>query len=91
MVWCSDEFYLKAGRPLPDEESFERFVQLENGVGMLRLLESEFRAALLSVEGTRSPPPLPSPPDWRPPPPLRNWWRRLGGNAPASRARWSPS
>lgn len=55
MVWCSDEFYLKAGRPLPDEESFERFVQLENGVGMLRLLESEFHAALLSVEGDEEP------------------------------------
>ena len=57
-VWCSDEFYLKAGRPLPEEDFFEGFAQLENGVGMLRLLESEFRAALLSVEGDETPAPF---------------------------------
>ena len=50
LVWCSDEFYLKAGRPLPDEEGYEEFAQLENGVGMLRLLEAEFRGALSCVE-----------------------------------------
>ena len=49
LVWCSDEFYLKAGRPLPAEEEYEDFTQLENGVGMLRLLESEFDAALACV------------------------------------------
>ena len=46
IFWCSDEFYLLAGRDLPDEEYYESFAQLENGVGMLRLLESEFTAAL---------------------------------------------
>ena len=50
LFWCSDEFYLKAERPLPEEDYYETFTQLENGVGMLRLLESEFRAALLLAE-----------------------------------------
>ena len=46
LVWCSDEFYLIAGRDLPDEDYFEEFTQLDNGVGMLRLLRSEFVRAL---------------------------------------------
>ncbi|MFI3250574.1 MAG: DUF512 domain-containing protein [Eubacteriales bacterium] len=41
-VWCSDEFYLLAERPLPSEEDYEGYVQLDNGVGMLRSLEREF-------------------------------------------------
>ena len=46
LVWCSDEFYLIAGKELPDEDYFEEFTQLDNGVGMLRLLQSEFIRAL---------------------------------------------
>ncbi len=46
LVWCSDEFYLLAGRALPEEDYFEDFTQLDNGVGMLRLLMEEFRRAL---------------------------------------------
>ena len=42
LVWCSDEFYLLAGRPLPQEDYYEEFTQLDNGVGMLRLLRQEF-------------------------------------------------
>ena len=38
LAWCSDEFYLMAGRPLPDKSYYEDMDQLENGVGMLRLL-----------------------------------------------------
>ncbi len=33
LVWCSDEFYLLAGRPLPEEDYYEEFTQLDNGVG----------------------------------------------------------
>ncbi len=43
---CSDELYLKAGLPLPPEEDYEGYPQLENGVGLLRLLETEFAQAL---------------------------------------------
>ena len=46
LVWCSDEFYLIAERELPGEDYFEEFTQLDNGVGMLRLLRSEFVRAL---------------------------------------------
>jgi putative radical SAM enzyme (TIGR03279 family) len=46
LVWCSDEFYLLAGRELPSEDYYEEFTQLDNGVGMLRLLREEFCRAL---------------------------------------------
>ena len=46
LVWCSDEFYLIAGRELPGEDYYEEFTQLDNGVGMLRLLRGEFVRAL---------------------------------------------
>ena len=38
----ADEFYIKAGRELPADEWYEGYPQLENGVGMLRLLITEF-------------------------------------------------
>ena len=44
-VFPSDEFYCLSGRPLPPEEKYEDYPQLENGVGMLRLLEAECRDA----------------------------------------------
>ena len=46
MFFCSDELYLRAGRPLPEEDYYEDYVQIENGVGMLRSLISEFEAGL---------------------------------------------
>ncbi len=46
IFFCGDELYLKAGRELPDEEFYEEYTQLENGVGMLRLMETEFMSAL---------------------------------------------
>lgn len=45
-VHASDEWYLLAGRPLPEESSYDGYIQLENGVGMLRLLINEFQEAL---------------------------------------------
>ena len=50
LVWCSDEFYLLAGRPLPQEDYYEEFTQLDNGVGMLRLLRQEFCRGLDLME-----------------------------------------
>lgn len=46
IFYCGDEMYLKAGREIPPEEFYGDFAQLENGVGMLRLFETEFRSAL---------------------------------------------
>lgn len=45
-VHASDEWYILAGEPLPPEENYDGYVQLENGVGMLRLQEREFHEAL---------------------------------------------
>ena len=39
--WCSDEMYLKAGRELPSYDSYGDFMQIENGVGLIRNFESE--------------------------------------------------
>ena len=46
LFWCGDEMYLSAGRELPPDEFYEEHTQLENGVGMLRLMETEFHSAL---------------------------------------------
>jgi len=40
-VYAADEFYLKAGRPFPEYDEYDDFPQLENGVGMCRLLDFE--------------------------------------------------
>ncbi len=45
-VHASDEFYALAERPWPEEERYDGYVQLENGVGMMRLLREEFTQAL---------------------------------------------
>jgi putative radical SAM enzyme (TIGR03279 family) len=44
-VQAADEFYILAGRPFPDEDAYEDYPQIENGVGMCRLLEREFDEA----------------------------------------------
>ena len=44
LVWCSDEFYVIAGRELPGAESYEGYPQLENGLGVIRLFTDEFAA-----------------------------------------------
>jgi len=46
VFFCADELYLKAGLPLPEDEYYEDYPQLENGVGMLRLFETEFKGAV---------------------------------------------
>ena len=40
-VFPSDEFYCISGMPLPENDEYEDYPQIENGVGMLRLLEQE--------------------------------------------------
>ena len=46
---AADEWYLKAGIPLPDEEAYEGYPQIENGVGMLTSFEKEFDLAFRSM------------------------------------------
>lgn len=55
LAYPADEFYVKAGRPLPDEGFYGDFDQLENGVGLVTLLHSEFMAALKQEEGSEEP------------------------------------
>ena len=50
-IHASDEWYLLAEEELPEEESYDGYLQLENGVGMLRLLEREFHDALSMEKG----------------------------------------
>ena len=45
-VHASDEWYILAGRDMPPAESYDGYLQLENGVGMLRLLLDEFDDAV---------------------------------------------
>ena len=40
--FCADELYLKAGLPLPAEDYYEGYAQIENGVGMITSLLTEF-------------------------------------------------
>lgn len=49
-IHASDEFYILAERELPECERYDGFPQLENGVGMLRLLDMEVQEALHMVE-----------------------------------------
>ena len=45
-IHASDEFYMGAGRPLPEADRYDGYIQLENGVGMIRLMEEEIAEAL---------------------------------------------
>ena len=49
-VHASDEWYILAGEELPREESYDGYLQLENGVGMIRLMLEEFEDALARLE-----------------------------------------
>ncbi len=49
-IHASDEWYILAGLPLPEQERYDGYPQLENGVGMLRLQEEEFQEALQEVQ-----------------------------------------
>ena len=44
-VFPSDEFYCICGEPVPESSEYEDYPQIENGVGMLRLLEQECEEA----------------------------------------------
>ncbi len=46
LVFLSDEWYLNANLKLPEPEAYEEYEQIENGVGLLRMFEEDFRYAL---------------------------------------------
>ena len=45
-VFPSDEFYCLSGEPLPSDEAYEDYGQIENGVGLLRQLQRECEEAV---------------------------------------------
>ncbi|MGE5528901.1 MAG: DUF512 domain-containing protein [Patescibacteria group bacterium] len=44
-VFAADEFYITAGATMPPGACYEDYLQLENGVGLCRSFEDDFRAA----------------------------------------------
>lgn len=51
MIHASDEWYLLAGLPIPAEEEYEGYPQIENGVGMVRSLNVEVDEFLVECTG----------------------------------------
>ena len=47
---ASDEIYILAGRPIPPAEEYDDYPQLENGVGMLRLMADDYESAYKRVK-----------------------------------------
>ena len=53
-VHLSDEFYILAGQEVPEEEAYDGYLQIENGVGMMRLFVNEAEEAIRALEpGTK--------------------------------------
>ncbi len=50
-IHAGDEFYLLAEQPFPQEDNYDGYVQLENGVGMSRLLRDEFDSCYTELDG----------------------------------------
>lgn len=75
VAYPSDEFFLLAGRPIPAAGYYGEFAQLENGVGLLSLLEDEFSGAFSDDdgEGGRGGAPSRWPPARRPARSSRRW------------------
>ena len=45
-VFPADEFYCLSGHPLPEDIEYEDYPQIENGVGMLRMFETDLQYAV---------------------------------------------
>jgi Fe-S oxidoreductase, related to NifB/MoaA family len=50
-IHASDEIYILAEKKLPSEESYDNYIQLENGVGMITLLRDEVKEVLSKLKG----------------------------------------
>lgn len=58
IFYLADELFLKAGMDIPGETYYEEFNQLENGVGMLRVLDMEFTEAQENLDEAYDPVPF---------------------------------
>ncbi len=54
-IYLADEFYLLAGKPLPDAARYEDFAQIENGVGMTCAFLDSFQEELDEMPGAVRP------------------------------------
>lgn len=54
-AYASDEFYILAGKDFPPYEFYEDFAQLENGVGIMTLMQHDFAQALKEAQLEQSP------------------------------------
>ncbi len=50
-IHAGDEWYILAGYHVPKEERYDGYCQLENGVGMIRLFQNEWKEALAEKKG----------------------------------------
>ncbi len=50
-IHASDEWYITAGLTIPDADNYEGYLQIENGVGMVRSLEDEFKEYFNAISG----------------------------------------
>jgi putative radical SAM enzyme (TIGR03279 family) len=58
-VFAADEWYVNSGRPVPPDENYEDYLQLDNGVGLIRWFLTDFyesfplfRPLLAQLQGT---------------------------------------
>ena len=57
-IHASDEWYILAERDFPEEGRYDGYIQLENGVGMMRLLRDEFYHAFEELQKSEEYPKL---------------------------------
>ena len=50
LFFCSDEFYIKSGRQLPEDSFYEEYSQIENGVGMLTSFEADIKREIEYID-----------------------------------------
>ena len=50
-IHAGDEWYILAERPIPEENTYDGYLQLANGVGMVRLLDEEVAQTLAGMTG----------------------------------------
>ena len=54
LVYAADEYYLLAGLPFPDADTYEGFEMHEDGIGMARAFELAFRGETDAAHATRA-------------------------------------
>ena len=52
IVYSGDELYIKGEYEIPEPDFYEEYAQLENGVGMIAMLQDEFSSALRLMDET---------------------------------------